>query len=149
MSRTRATDPSAGENTAYPGHNLGLPRTGPGSVARWGTRITALVLDWAASMLIAVLAFGPGVLTAHGWRSWMVLAVFFVESSVLSAVAGGSLGQLITRITVCRLDRRTLGFLRAVARQLMVCVVVPALVLDENRRGLHDLACGTVVLSRR
>jgi hypothetical protein len=93
------------------------------------------VLDWALSMLIAYVVFGPG----DGWRSFMVLAT----------LAGGSFGQLLTRITVNRLDGKPLGAVRAVSRALLVCLVIPALVIDENRRGLHDLVCGTVVLNRR
>lgn len=136
-------------DAGYPGANLGLPRTGKGSVAGWTARITALVLDWAISMVIVALLFGLGALTAHGWQEWLVLAVFFVQSAGLAAFTGGSLGQHITRIAVVRLDRQPLGLLRALPRQLMVCLVLPALVVDENRRGLHDLVCGTVVLSRR
>jgi len=140
---------SGGGPTDFPGGNLGLPRTGVGSVASWLARITALVLDWALSMIIAVLVFGTEVTGGSGWRSFMILATFFVESSVLSALAGGSFGQLLTRITVARLDGERLGLVRAVSRAAMVCLVIPALVVDENRRGLHDLVCGTVVLNRR
>lgn len=146
--------PSSGGDTAdgpatFPGANLGLPQTGPGSVTGWLARITALVLDWALSMIIAVVVFSPAVLTDSGWRSFMILAVFFVETAVLSGLAGGSFGQLVTKISVTRLDGRQLGPLRSVARALMVCLVIPILVIDENRRGLHDLVCGTVVLSKR
>lgn len=150
VGRPQAQAPDTeGSDAAYPGANLGLPRTGVGSLARWTPRVTALVLDWAISMVLVALIFGLGALTAHGWQQWLVLAVFFVQSAGLSAFTGGSLGQHIARITVVRLDRRPLGILRALPRQLMICLVLPALVVDENRRGLHDLACGTVVLSRR
>jgi len=133
----------------FVGQNLGLPQHGRGSVAAWRSRITALVLDWALSMLLAVAVFGTEVLTGHGWRSFMVLAVFFVETATLSMLAGGSFGQLITRITVARLDGKPLGPARGVPRALLVCLVIPALVVDENRRGLHDLVLGTAVLNRR
>lgn len=145
-SGANSAEPSS---TAYVGANLGLPRSGPGSVAPWLTRITALVLDWALSMIIAVLIFSPAVLTGGGWRSFMILVVFFVQTGTVSALAGGSVGQLLTRISVVRLDRQRLGFVRGFARALMLCLVVPALVIGENRRGLHDLVCGTVVLSKR
>ena len=134
---------------SWPGHRLGLPEAGRGSLATWMSRITALVLDWAASMAVAVGAFGTGVLTEQSWRAWMIMAVFFVESAVLSAVAGGSFGQLICRIGIIRLDGKPLGFLRAIPRAAMICLVIPALVVDGNRRGLHDLTLGTVVVNRR
>ena len=146
MVTERTTDP-AGE--AHPGASLGLPSTGRGSLASWWSRIVALVLDWVASMAVAVGIFGSAVLTGTGWRSWMILATFFVESAVLSAVAGGSFGQLLCRIAIVRLDRRPLGFLRAIGRAALVCLVIPPLIVGVHRRGLHDLALGTFVINRR
>jgi len=72
----------------YPGQTMGLPETGPGSLARWGSRLGALVLDWGASMIVALGAFGGGVLTESGWKAWMVLAVYFVQKFVLTALTG-------------------------------------------------------------
>lgn len=133
----------------YPGEELGLPPQGRGSLASWGSRITALILDWAACMAVAVGFFGDGVLTGGGWRAWMILTVFFVESTVLTAVAGGSFGQVITRIAVVRLDRQPLGLPRALLRAALVSLALPALVIGPHRRGLQDLMAGTVVVNRR
>jgi uncharacterized RDD family membrane protein YckC len=137
------------ENEAYPGSRLGLPREGRGSLASWRSRVAALFLDWAACMAIAVGFFGSGVLTGSGWRAWMILTVFFVESSVLGAVAAGSFGQLFCRIAIARLDGKPLGFPRAVIRALLVSLALPALVIGPDRRGLQDYAAGTVVTNRR
>ncbi|HEX8488699.1 MAG TPA: RDD family protein [Propionibacteriaceae bacterium] len=133
----------------YPGQQLGLPASGRGSLAPWRVRVVALVVDWAASMAVAGGLFGSEVLTGDGWRAWMILAVFFVESTVLGAVAGGSFGQLITRIGIARLDHRPLGLVRSVVRAALVCLVLPALVIGPDRRGLHDVTVGTVVINRR
>ena len=133
----------------YPGERVGLPRTGPGSLASWGSRIAALVLDWAICMAIAVLLFGTRVLTANGWTSWMTLATFFVETTLLTALAGASAGQLACRIVVARLDGRPLGLGRAALRAALLCLVVPALVVGTDRRALHDMAVGTAVVNRR
>jgi uncharacterized RDD family membrane protein YckC len=100
-------------------------------------------------MAIAVGFFGSGVLTGGGWRAWMILAVFFVESAGLGAGVGGSFGQLICRIAIARLDRRPLGFARAVLRAFLVSLALPALVVGADRRGLQDLAAGTVMINRR
>jgi uncharacterized RDD family membrane protein YckC len=140
---------TASESEAFPGQRLGLPREGRGSLASWGTRIGALIIDWAACMAIAVGFFGPAVLTGGGWRAWMILTVFFVESTLLSWLAGGSFGQLLSRIAVVRLDAQPLGLPRALLRAFLVCVVLPALIISTDRRGLHDLAAGTLVIKRR
>ena len=138
---------SAGE--AYPGHRLGLPREGRGSLASWGARIGALIIDWAACMLIAVSFFGTAVLTGGGWRAWMILTVYFVESALLSWLAGGSFGQLLSRIAVVRLESKPLGLPRALLRAFLVSLALPALIISTDRRGLQDLAAGTVVINRR
>jgi hypothetical protein len=143
------TRPIGSNRESYPGERLGLPAAGRGSLASWQARVTALVVDWAASMVVALTLFGPGVLFAGGWRAWMILAVFFVESALLSALAGGSFGQLVRRIAVFRLDAQPLGFVRALIRAALVCLVFPALVVGADRRGLHDVVVGTVVIQRR
>jgi uncharacterized RDD family membrane protein YckC len=133
----------------YPGQRLGLPAEGHGSLATWRARIAALLLDWAACMAVAVLLFGTEVLTGSGWRSWMILTTFFLQSTLLSWLVGGSLGQVICRLAVVRLDRRPLGIARAVLRAGLVSLALPALVIGPDRRGLQDLAAGTVVINRR
>ena len=137
------------DDESYPGQRLGLPPSGRGALASWQLRITALAVDWAASMAVALLLFGPGVIMGGGWRGWMTMAVFFVESTVLTALASGSFGQLLTKIAVVRLDREPLGFLGALLRAAMVCLVLPAVVIGRDRRGLHDVAVNTVVIKRR
>ncbi len=137
------------EAEGYPGQSLGLPPSGRGSLASWRARIAALLLDWAGSMLVAIFAFGMAVLRESDWRSWMILAVFFVEKTVLTALVGGSFGQIVARIRVIRLDGQPLGWWRAALRTAMVSVVLPAVVIGADRRGLHDHALGTVVVTQR
>jgi hypothetical protein len=143
-----APDTTAAEE-AYPGQSLGLPPEGRGSLASWRSRVGALIIDWAACMIIALGFFGSGVLTGGGWRAWMILATFFVESTVLSWLAGGSFGQLISRIAVVRLDVKPLGLPRAVLRAFLVSLALPPLIISTERRGLQDLAVGTMVINRR
>ena len=133
----------------YPGERIGLPKAGPGSVAGWGRRIVALVVDWVLCTVVAVVLFTPQVLTGRGWYRWATLSTFFVESAVLCVLAGGSAGQLICRLAVGRVDRTQLGIGRSALRAALVCVVLPALIVGTDRRGLHDLAAGTVVVTRR
>jgi uncharacterized RDD family membrane protein YckC len=134
---------------SYPGQQLGLPAAGHGSLASWRARIAALLLDWAVCMGVAVLLFGTEVLTGSDWRAWMILATFFVQSTVLSWLVGGSLGQVVCRLAVARLDRQPLGIARAVLRAAMISLALPAVVIGPDRRNLADLAAGTAVINRR
>lgn len=108
-----------------------------------------MVGDWAASMVVAVALFGTGVVNGPGWRAFMILAVYFVEASLLTALAGGSFGQLIVRIGIVRVDRGPLGWWRPVVRTALKCLVIPHVVVGAERRPLTDMMLGTVVVNRR
>ena len=131
----------------YAGQRLGLPREGSGSVAGWGRRILALLLDILASGLVAQL-----IASAVSWDSTLEAQlptlVFFLEVSVFTALLGGSFGQLALRIGVVRLDGERLGLLRPLLRTLLICLIVPPLIFNRDNRGLHDLAVNTVAVNR-
>src|SRR4051794_25595600 len=95
------------------------PAAGPENTpatASWLRRIVALFVDWAASSLVA--AFVLGGFDAPGY-SWLPLVIFWLESAVGVALAGGSFGQMVARVRVHRLDGRPLSLLRALQRQLL------------------------------
>ncbi len=132
----------------HPGASLGLPPAGRGSLASWRARIAALIMDWAASMIVATLIFGIGALRGGGWQSFTVLGVYVLEKWLLTWLASGSFGQLLARIAVVRVGGGAIGWWRALARAVMVGLVVPAVVVGAERRGLDDLVLGTVVVNR-
>lgn len=134
--------------SAYPGERLGLPREGPGSVAGWGRRFAALGLDWFAALLVASALTGGASWTSNGWEAWAPMGVFLVQATVLTALAGGSFGQLSLRVAVLRLDRRPLNLLQALLRTFLICLVVPPLIFTPDGRGLHDLAVRSVTVRR-
>lgn len=136
-------------DASYPGQSLGLPEDGRGALAPWSARVGALVIDWGASMAVAVGAFGGGVLTERGWRAWTVLTVFVLQKALLTALTGSSFGQLITGVGVTRVGGEPVGWVRAFARAVMVGLVLPAVVVGTDRRGLDDLALDTLVVRRR
>jgi uncharacterized RDD family membrane protein YckC len=144
--------PAAAAGPTYPGERLGLPQSGPGSVAGWGRRFGALAIDWVASGLTAGLVFGYQWFGAtageQGWVGLSPMLVFLLEATLLTPLLGGSFGQLLLRVGVVRLDGRPVNFLHVFVRTLLVCLVVPPLVFNRDQRGLHDLAVNTVTLRR-
>ncbi len=118
--------------------------------ATWARRIVALVVDWFASTLVVIFALG-GVDQWAGDRSasLYVLGVFVLESALFTTLSGGSFGQVATRLRVVREngDPRPVPPHLALARQLLVALVVPPLVYQPNGRGLHDLAAGSAVVT--
>jgi uncharacterized RDD family membrane protein YckC len=131
----------------HPGQPFGLPAEGPGSVTGWGRRIAALFMDWFACQAVVALLAAPLGWDGQVGRSLApAIAVLFVEMSLLVGLLGASLGHRLLGIRVARLDGRRVGVPRAALRSLLLCLVLPAVVYDKDRRGIHDLAAGTIVL---
>lgn len=110
----------------------------------------ALAVDWVASTLVVVAFIGADAYYATGdpTPGLYTLLVYVLQSSVLTALAGGSFGKLATRLRVVRNDGsgHPVDLLRAVLRQVLVALVVPPLVYRPDGRGLHDLAAGSVTV---
>ena len=108
--------------------------------ASWLRRIVALLIDWAACTLVTVGVIGPGDYVQDPDSGWVVLGVFAIEVTLLTTLAGGSFGQLLTGIRVLTTEGRTLSLLVSLARTLLICAVVPPLIFKpDSGRGLHDL----------
>jgi uncharacterized RDD family membrane protein YckC len=134
----------------YPGQRFGLPAAGPGSSAPYGRRFAALVIDWFAALLVASLFVGGDVWSGEGAGLWAPLVVLLVELTLLDGLLGYSIGRRVLMIAVVRLDgRRPVGIPRALLRSALLCVAVPALIIDRDKRGLHDVAAGTAVVRTR
>ncbi|CAN5120621.1 RDD family protein [soil metagenome] len=130
----------------YPGQRFGLPEGGTGSTAPWGRRALALFVDWFASLGVTAL-ISPQLELSETATRLTPLLVLFVELTLLVGLLGSSLGHRVLGIRVARLDGRPVGVPRAGLRSALICLVIPAVVFDKDRRGLHDLAVGTVVIA--
>ena len=127
----------SGSEQAFPGQRLGRPADGKGSVAGFGSRLLAFLLD---SVVCAALAWGVPREPA------LATPVFLLEVLVLTWLFGGSAGQLIRGLRVVRLDGGPIGLPRAALRTFLLGLLIPALIWDRDGRGLHDKAAGTVVI---
>jgi uncharacterized RDD family membrane protein YckC len=113
--------------------------------ASWPRRIIALFVDWGVSTLAVVGILGSRY---HAGSIWVMVA-FVLEASVLTTLAGGSFGQLLAGIRVLTIEGRPLNLLLAVARTLLICLVIPPLIFrSDSGRGLHDLAVGSATYVR-
>ena len=137
-------DGAPGSDNDYPGHRLGRPPRGPGSVGRFPARVVALVLDWLISIAVA-----SAFLSRWNGSGLMNLLVFFGISALMVGFFGRTPGHWITGLQVQTMNGRPAGFGRAAVRSLLVCLVVPPLVADEDQRGLHDRAVGTILVRVR
>lgn len=127
---------------------LELPESGPGSAGGIGRRLAALAIDWFACLAIAVVING-GITPDRIDPALVTLALFAVEVSLLTWLQGASFGQRIMGLVVAPVGRTIVGLPGVLLRTALLCLVIPALVMDPQGRGLHDLAAGTVVLRSR
>ena len=143
------------EEFRFPGNRLGLPATGPGSVAGWGRRVLALLLDWVIASLVASAVTGKPVWAGGNDFNTAQLVTFFGMTAILTGLAGGTIGHRVLGLRVLNLRAgdasgyaAQVGLLGGVVRSLLICLLIPAVVYDRDRRGLHDRAANTVVVRR-
>jgi uncharacterized RDD family membrane protein YckC len=122
----------------WAGERLGLPESGPGSLAKLGRRVLAIGVDWSLALLVSQ-GFAGG-------DSTVTLAVFAVMQLLLVATLGYSVGHRILGLQVRRLDGQYVGFGRSFIRVFLIMLVIPATIWDGDNRGLQDKAAGTVLV---
>jgi uncharacterized RDD family membrane protein YckC len=142
--------PDAAAQQDWWGQRLGLPETGPDSVASFGRRVAAYLVDTVLSVLLALSVSGP---LEDSW-GLAVLGAFAAQKWLLVAVAGQTLGMRLLGLRVAPLtaggaSRRVPGLGPALVRTVLLVLLLPALVWDADNRGYHDKLAGTAVLRAR
>lgn len=140
------------EPPRWRGERLGLPESGPRSVAGGGSRLLALVLDLVLASLVTSLFIHPE------WQNPQVMENYNLWSGVVWAVltlvpvsfSGFTPGMAVTGIRVARLDGGAIvGLWRAVVRAALTCLIIPAVVRNVDGRSWLDRLTGTVVVRMR
>ncbi|HEX8629262.1 MAG TPA: RDD family protein [Catenuloplanes sp.] len=104
-------------------------------------RFGALMIDWLLCLFASNFLGDP---TRDAWP----LAVLIVEYGFFLGLFGQTPGMALTRLRcVSFADGGRIGIPRALLRGVLLCLVVPTLIMDGLRRGLHDRATGSIVVS--
>ncbi len=138
----------SGIDIGYRGERLGLPQSGPSSIAGLGRRLIALFIDWISCAIIGQLLFPQFPYGTQG-SALVTLGIFAIVKCVFTILGGASFGQRLLGIRVISLSRPMVDPLRAALRTILLCLVVPAAIWDRDGRGLHDRAAGTAVVRSR
>jgi hypothetical protein len=123
------------------GASLGLPADGPGSLATFSSRVGAFFVDAIAAALVAGLFTAPDL--PGNWS----LAAFALVTVVTLALFGQTPGMRLLGLRLAHprpVER--LALWRAVVRTGLLVLLVPALVVDADGRGLHDRLTDTAVV---
>lgn len=143
---------SAPVEQEWPGQRLGLPQSGPGSVASRGARFAALFIDLVLAALVTswfvpMDVARPEIMVTFNY--WAILVWFLITVGAVSFF-GFTAGMAALGIRVARLDGAAMvGPLRTIPRTLLTAVIIPAAIWDADSRGMHDKAVGTIVVRTR
>jgi uncharacterized RDD family membrane protein YckC len=135
----RGAEPPSQERVR--GASLGLPADGPGSLAAFGTRVGAFLVDVFTAALVAGLVTAP-----HLPGNWSLLAFGVLTAGTLVAF-GQTPGMRLLGLRLAHPHPgRRLAVWRGVVRTSLLALLLPALLVDSNGRGLHDRITGTAVV---
>jgi uncharacterized RDD family membrane protein YckC len=136
-----ATEPAPASQDRVRGAALGLPPSGPGSLAGFGQRIGAFLVDAVAAALVTGLVTAP-----EPPGNWSLLTFALITVGFLVGT-GQTPGMRLLGIRLAHpASGRRLALWRAVVRTALLCLLVPALVVDADGRGLHDRLTDTAVI---
>ncbi len=125
-----------------------MPERGPRSLAPTGRRLAALLVDWLLAYGIAALGMTFGLISERRLSTavlviWLVLGVLAVRLFEFTP------GQFVLGLRVVSIDKRMhVGVGRAVVRGVLITLVIPALFVDVDGRGVQDRVTATAVVRR-
>jgi uncharacterized RDD family membrane protein YckC len=136
---------AAGVDLGYPGKRLGLPEEGQNSVASMSRRFAATFLDWMVAQFI-VLGAMPN--STAGERAGPILIAYLLINLALVSTIGAGIGGRILGLRVARMDGGNPLPLAVLIRTVLLALVIPALFIDRDYRGVQDRLAKVIVVRR-
>jgi uncharacterized RDD family membrane protein YckC len=104
-------------------------------------RFAALLVDWLLCVLVT------GTFTDPRTTGWAPVAILIGEYGFFLGLFGQTPGMFVAKLRCVDVaDGRPIGVPRALLRGVLLALVVPALIMDEQRRGVHDRLARSVVV---
>ncbi len=112
------------------------------TAASLSRRFGAILVDWLLCLLIS-RAFADPV-----EAPWLAPGLLLVVYALFVGFFAQTLGMRLLRIRCVSLTTGgPIGVPRAIVRGALLVLLVPALIMDKDGRGLHDKAAGSIVVS--
>lgn len=111
-----------------------------------GRRILALIIDWAVAALSAVALTSVSYPPKNPGENLVIVGFFIAEVALLTGLVGVTIGKRVLGLRVENPAGRPIGLPRAILRTTLLSLVLPAIVMNEDKRGLHDIAAGARVI---
>jgi hypothetical protein len=110
--------------------------------------LAALLVDWLLAYGIAALGMTLGLISVQVLSS-AVLAVWLVLGALAVRLFEFTPGQFALGMRVASVDNRLhVGLGRAAVRGVLIALVIPALFVDVDGRGMQDRVTGTALVRR-
>jgi uncharacterized RDD family membrane protein YckC len=105
-------------------------------------RFGALFVDWMLCLLVSGF-FVTDLRTA----TWQPLVVLIGVYAFFAGVFTQTPGMRVAKIRCVDVaDGGRIGILRGAIRGALLCLVIPGLLMDKDRRGLHDRVARSVIV---
>jgi uncharacterized RDD family membrane protein YckC len=109
--------------------------------ANFGRRFGALLIDWALCLVVSTAYADPRVV------AWPPVLVLIVLNTVGIGLFGQTPGMALARLRcISIVDGGAIGLAKAFLRAVLLALLVPAVIMGSDRRGLHDRAAGSWVI---
>jgi uncharacterized RDD family membrane protein YckC len=110
-------------------------------LANFGRRFAALMIDWALCLVVASIFADPRVV------AWPPVVVLIVINTIFIGLFGQTPGMALAGVRcVSIVDGGAVGVPKAFVRAVLLALLIPAVIMNEERRGWHDRAAGSVVV---
>ena len=110
-------------------------------LANFGRRFAALLIDWAICLVVATFYADPRTV------AWPPVLVLIVVNTIFIGLFGQTPGMALAGIRCISIrDGGAIGLGRAFIRAILLALLIPAVIMDQSRRGWHDRAATSVVI---
>jgi uncharacterized RDD family membrane protein YckC len=111
--------------------------------ANFGRRFGALLIDWALCLVIGGFVADPRAV------AWPPVLALVLINTIGIGLFGQTPGMALAGLRCLSIrDGGAVGLGRALVRGVLLALLIPAVIQDGDRRGLHDRAAASVVIRR-
>ena len=119
-----------------------MPETVTEAIPSFGRRFSALFIDWVLCLLVAGFYADPRVV------AWPPVVILIAVYAVFLGFFAQTPGMRVMKLRCVDVDDGgSIGVLRGALRGTLLAFVIPALIMDARRRGLHDRAVRSIIVN--
>lgn len=105
-------------------------------------RFGALLIDWILCLLLAGFYADPKIV------AWPPVVLLIVEYAIFLGFFAQTPGMRVMKLRCVDVsDGGSIGVLRGALRGFLLALLIPGLIMDDKRRGLHDKAARSVIVA--